>query len=181
MIKIELKGFDESGPDPYLPNINELHDAWPAGNSIDPTGDLWNTSGADATIIGSLFSTTPPAIITPANDFYNLISATFPDVPIIETGQSLGGAIADAVVADHLSAVDSTPQLLTADTFNALPYSYSFTDLNSMQQAQVNAAVTNYYVGNEVLTQSIITDSWLFSSPIGGTEPIINVSDASAT
>jgi hypothetical protein len=130
--------------------------------------DFYSTVGTDVRILFGLSS----AYLTSANTFYTTLRATaatntipYATIPIIETGQSLGGGTAIAV-----GATQAGPNVsLATDSFNALPVGRRLLGLTTAQAATLKtpttpgdpttAPVANYYVGNEIVTQNILNTS----------------------
>ena len=146
--------------------------------------DSSSTQGADGDII---FGSEPAYISKSADNFYQSLRNQFQTIPIIEAGQSLGGATSDGVVADHPG--DNN---LSAITFNALPYGQSIPGLTTAAAITLAtlpspadpglALITNYYVGNEIATQAQIVQGVLQlfgGTPIGDTVDLPDLPEVS--
>jgi hypothetical protein len=126
------------------------------------TSDNSLTVSADVSIVFG----EKPSYMASADAFYQQIEAELSaqnlNIPIIETGQSLGGATADSVVADNYAPGVN----ISAITFNALPYGEGIAGLST----SLSNVITNYYVGNELLSQSLLGRAfqWLTGgTPLG--------------
>jgi hypothetical protein len=128
--------------------------AIPLGDDV--RGDLYAAVRANVAIVFGQ----RPQIADTADRFYIQIRQEFgPTVPVIETGSSLGGALSNSVVAAHASA----DKEVSALTFNALVYGNGIAGLRAAQSK--NLPISNYYVGNELLTKNaiIFAIQWLTS------------------
>ncbi len=118
--------------------------------------DRTDTVEADAEIVVSNDVTGHymPAYADRAVDYFDNLQQQFPGVPVVETGQSLGGFTSDAVAA--WGQAHGAPDV-TAFTFNALPLTdgMASTWIGDGYQGVTAGSITNNYVGNEQLTQNV--------------------------
>jgi hypothetical protein len=153
-----------SGPQNVPAKIASNGTVVPAVNLGDTASDdFYNTIYAD----GSILFGNQPYYVASATGFYQQLASQYSTIPIIETGQSLGGATSDAVVAAHAN----TDLDLSAITFNALIYGNGNAGLTAAQAAAL--PITNYYVGNEILTQNVLSRNGQWAT--GGTQLGTNV------
>jgi subtilisin-like proprotein convertase family protein/Ca2+-binding RTX toxin-like protein len=92
------------------------------------------------------------SILGQGDQFYQQVRAQFPGIGITETGQSLGGSIADYVSLFESIKLGNTdaPQAIT---FNALGVGKALGDIDpSLAPTDL---LTNYFIENDVLTQSL--------------------------
>jgi hypothetical protein len=155
--------FSSAGNDPYLETIDLPTNTLEVNSSATLAPDRLETMSADLEIVADI----RPSYFTSANDFYATLRLKYGSaIPIVETGQSLGGATANDVLAEN--AGDVVRGVLTSVTFNALPLSNVIPDYEpDSNLSEINSASSNYYVGNEVATQGFLSDTFVFSSPIG--------------
>lgn len=148
--------FSEPGRNTTAPHV-DLQANWET--------DQYNTLKADTKIIFSFSS----EYIDSANSFAFDVADRYRGVPITTVGQSLGGATAISQTAYlHNSGFSN----VSANTFNALPFGTSNADITPEMAALLAPYITNYYVGNEILTQNFGLDIAHFGfqgTPIGTT------------
>jgi hypothetical protein len=92
----------------------------------------------------------PCYYLSSAKHMYRSVRDQYPEVPIIITGQSLGGAAAGYVTTEALLAGDKN---VRGVTFNPLHYSVKLADETQLLMRQY---ITNFYVKNDWLTQNAL-------------------------
>ncbi|MDR3560885.1 MAG: hypothetical protein P4N59_05530 [Negativicutes bacterium] len=114
----------------------------------------------------------PDDYVNQAQDLYAKITTQYgTNIPLIETGQSLGGYTAQFLVVNNIANNSN----ILAITSNALPFTASAASaygFSSSQIASAQNAINNNYVGNEQLTQSD-----LLGSAIGNNVTLGNLPD----
>jgi hypothetical protein len=174
--------FTDTGagaPQNVTDSINSAGGTVPGANLNANPGDPINSNAmADHTSTVSadeqIVTGQKPAYLASADGFYSQIrnmevngTQPFLNIPIIEAGQSLGGATSDSVVADNYAPGVQ----LSAITFNALPYGRGIGGLSADRASQLTPQIKNYYVGNEIFTDSLLSQAalWLFGGTAIGT------------
>jgi hypothetical protein len=135
--------FDPNNPPADLAGVYTPAQLQTISNlAVNHGSDQANTVGADGTIIVS----GTPAIMDQSDQFLTDLARSNPGIPIVEAGQSLGGAISNGTTSYAL--VNGFPNV-TAITFNALPYTQGSAGLTDAQVQTMAELSTNYYVENE--------------------------------